>query len=1118
MTALTLDDKYTRLSGSVYLTGIQALVRLPLDQMRLDRANGLKTGCYITGYEGSPLGGYDLALARAGRFLREHNVHFQPGLNEDLAATAVFGAQIFEILGGRGKPKVDGVVGIWYGKGPGVDRSGDILRHANLCGSPGQSAALVLAGDDHPCKSSSIPHQSDISLYNVNIPLLFPGNTQEILDFGLYGIALSRFSGAWAGMKLLTQTCDGGGTAVVDQDRVRFRNPEGYRKHTDPRLVPGIALALEYETNVRRIPAVLEFAKLNPINRWHGARRARTGIATAGKYYYDLMQALRDAGIGESDLQALGIRIAKFGMTYPLEPGFAREFAEGLERIFVVEEKRSFLELQLREALYNWEHRPKIVGKQDDQGRQLLQPTAELDPDLIARALAHVFPDVEQFTRRNQKLDEIHRRPRELSLARTPNYCSGCPHNRSTLVLEGQVAGGGIGCHGMGFLLEDANRGYLFATHMGGEGAPWFGMSPFVERQHIFQNIGDGTLFHSGQLAIQAAVAAGVNITYKILYNGHVAMTGGQDAVGALNVPALTRKLDAEGVKRIIILTEDTGRYPDPGELARNAEVRDRMRLEETVRELEKTLGVTVLIYEQECAAEKRRARSRGKYQEPTRRLMIHEEVCEGCGDCVKQSNCMSLMPVATAQGEKMRIHQSSCNKDYTCALGDCPAFVEVELPRGAGVRKTAAALPDMSALPAPERSVKVGDGYRILAPGIGGTGVVTINALLATAAAMDGLEVLSLDQTGLAQKGGAVVSHLVVGDKRLAASARINAANADLILGFDLVGVMQPDNLKCAVAEKTAAVLNTRLTPTAEAVRKRLPMGDPAYQLARLEQYTLRGHNVYLDATELAERRFGTHMMANMILLGAAWQAGLVPVSLRSLTEAVRLNGVEVDQNMAAFAVGRDAYLHPPAEPERAPKPPMDYAAALTAYQNAAYAQRHANVVERVRRQRPELADLVALHLFRLMRIKDEYEVARLLTASGWKKEMDEQWTAVRSYSFLLHPPLLRRFGLKTKVRVGPESRWLLILLARMKNLRGTALDLFGHTRHRRMERELAGWYEQVVDKALACPDPHVARELCATPDLIRGYEHVKEQNVEKAKAAAEELLGRIALALHPA
>lgn len=1109
---MTLDDKYTQLSGSTYLTGIQALVRLPLDQMRLDRTSGLHTGCYITGYEGSPLGGYDFALARARRHLAELNIHFQPALNEDLAATAIFGSQIFDTLGAQGKPKVDGVVGIWYGKGPGVDRSGDILRHANLCGSPGKSAALLLAGDDHPCKSSSIPHQSDFSLYNVNIPILFPGNTQEILDFGLYAIALSRFSGAWCALKLLTQTCDGGGTVNVDLNRHRFQTPAGYSKHTDPRLVPGIALSLEYETNVRRIPAVLDFARLNPINRWHGARQARTGIATAGKYYYDLMQALADAGIGEAELDSLGIRIAKFGMTYPLEPGFVEQFAAGLERILVVEEKRSFLELQLRDALYNSPSRPTIIGKLDEAGEHLFKPIAELTPDLIIRALARVYPDVSQLARRARQLDEIHRRPKELTLARTPNYCSGCPHNRSTLVLEDQVAGGGIGCHGMGFLLEDANRGYRFATHMGGEGAPWFGMAPFVERDHIFQNIGDGTLFHSGQLAIQAAVAAGVNITYRILYNGHVAMTGGQDAVGALPIPALTRKLEAEGVRRTVILTEDVARYQDPSQLARNAEVRDRFRLEETLRELERTPGVTVLIYDQECAAEKRRARSRGRYAEPTRRLVIHEEVCEGCGHCVQESNCMSLTPVPTQQGEKMQIHQSSCNKDYTCALGDCPSFVAVDIRLGTGLRKPPPnALPDFSTLPEPTRRPSLAAGYRILAPGIGGTGVVTINALLATAATIDQLAVISLDQTGLAQKGGAVVSHLILSTEPLAASARINAGNANLILGFDLIGVLQPENLHCAAPDKTAAVVNTRLTPTAEAVRKRLPMGDPAHQLARLEQYTVRAHNVYLDASGIAERLFGSHMLANMVLLGAAWQAGLLPVTLASLQQAIRLNGVDVERNLAAFNTGRYYYLHPaPPPPPTEATTPLDYAAALTAYHSAAYARRHAGFVAMVNARRPELAPIVALHLFRLMRIKDEYEVARLLTAPEFRLRLTTEWEAVRSYSFLLHPPLLRRFGLKTKIRIGPKSRWLLTLLARLKRLRGTPLDLFGYTRHRRLERSLVDWYCQLVEQALLCPDAQIARQLCALPEMIRGYEHIKERSIERARAAATELLAR--------
>lgn len=1116
---MKLTDKYTQESGTVYLTGIQALVRLPLEQMRLDRRAGLNTGCYITGYEGSPLGGYDFALERAGRLLAEHNIHFRPGMNEDLAATAVFGSQIFGILGERGKAKVDGVVGIWYGKGPGVDRSGDVFRHANLSGSPGLCAAVVLAGDDHPCKSSSIPHQSDFSLYNANIPILFPGNTQEILDYGLYAIALSRFSGSWTSLKLLTQTCDGGGTAEMKASRAGYRIPGGYVKHTDPRLVPGIALQLEHEANVRRIQAVTEFLKANPINTLHGARRrARVGIATAGKYYYDVRQALADAGLDDAGLEREGIRIAKFAVTYPLEADFVREFAEGLETILVVEEKRAFLELQLREALYDSESRPRILGKKDAGGEALFRPTSELDADLITRGLARVLPDVEGIARRNRELDEIHRRAPAFAVLRTPAYCPGCPHNRSTLVLEGQVSGGGIGCHGMGFLMEDAGRGYSFATQMGGEGAPWFGMAPFVDRKHIFQNMGDGTYFHSGSLAIQAAVAAGVNITYRILYNGHVAMTGGQDAVGALPVPALTRKLEAEGVRRTVILAENPAAYGDPGELAANAEVRPRDELERTMRELEQVEGVTVLIYDQECAAEKRRKRTRGIYAEPSVRMMIHERVCEGCHDCVRQSNCVSLQPVATPFGEKIRIHQSSCNKDYTCALGDCPSFISVKLKPGTGRRKPAA-LPRAANLPEPARVAAIGEGgYRILSPGIGGTGVVTVNALLATAALMDGLSVISLDQTGLAQKGGAVVSHLVLSRRPLEASARVSAGNADLILGFDLLGVLNPENLRCAHPERTVAALNTHLTPTAESIRKRLPAGDPAHQLARIEQYTRRGYNVVVDASGAAERLFGSHMFANMVLLGAAWQAGAVPVTLSSLEQAIRLNGVDVERNLEAFQEGRRQYLEPgSSRPEAAPPPP-DYAAELTAYQNAAYAREFAAFVDEVRAARPDLADAVARNLYKLMAVKDEYEVARLLSDPSFYESLEREWDQIESITFHLHPPLLRRLGLRRKLKPGGWFRPFLGLLARAKFLRGTPFDLFGWSRHRRMERSLAGWYRELVREAMKCGDAAAAKELVEIPEMIRGYESVKEASIASAQQAAAAVLARVRASAVPA
>lgn len=1095
------------------MTGIQALVRLPMDQMRLDRRNGLNTGCYISGYEGSPLGGYDFALQRAERELKPLNVHFQPGLNEDLAATAIFGSQIFEVLGERGKAKVDGVVGIWYGKGPGVDRSGDILRHGNLSGSPGKCAALLLAGDDHPCKSSSIPHQSDFSLYNVNIPILYPGNSQEILDYGLYAIALSRYSGAWTSLKLLTQTCDGGGMVDIGVDRHRFVEPPGYSKHTDPRLVPGIALMLEHETNVRRIPAAIEFARANPgINRLEGAMEsAKIGIATAGKSYYDLRQTLADCGL---DPAAIGLRIAKFGMTYPLEPGFTAEFAKGLETVLVIEEKRSFLELQLREALYHTASRPRIVGKFDAEGQPLLQATAELEPDLILKALGRVLPPLPGLQARLDRLSEIHRRPREITVLRTPSYCSGCPHSRSTLMAPDQVVGGGIGCAGMGFLMEDAGRGYSFAAHMGSEGAPWFGMTPFVDREHIFQNMGDGTYFHSGSLALQAAVAAGVNITYKILYNGHVAMTGGQDAVGAIPVAALTRKLEAEGVKRIAIVAEDTARYKDPGELSRNTTVHEREELAAVQRELEKVRGVTALIYEQECAAEKRRLRSRGKYTEPAVRLVINEEVCEGCGDCVKQSNCPSLHPVETALGEKMSIHQASCNKDYACALGDCPSFVTVKLKPGTGLRKpTLASLPaGLDDIPEPARAAEIGaGGYRILSPGIGGTGVVTVNAILAAAAAMDGLEVLSLDQTGLAQKGGAVVSHLTLAKGPIAASARLNAGNADLLLGYDLLGVMAVDNLKTAHPERTAAVVNTHLTPTAESVRKRLPLGDAAHQLGRIEQFTVRDRNRYLDASGLSERYFGTHILTNMILLGAAWQAGLVPVSRASLEAAIRLNGADVERNLKAFALGR----RPPVEQNRRAAfetKTLDYVAALTAYQSAAYAGQFQEVVERVRARRPELAAAVGKHLYRLMAVKDEYEVARLLTRPEFEHQIWNQWEAVESIGYNLHPPLLRAWGLKGKLKLGGWFKWPLKALAAMKPLRGTPLDPFSYGAHRRRERALPVWYREIVEAAIATEDGELARQLVELPASIRGYESIKDASITAIKAQAGELLRRAA------
>lgn len=1095
---MKLSDKYTLEQGRVYLTGIQALVRLPIDQMRRDRRAGLNTGSFISGYEGSPLGGYDMALARTHKLLDEFNIHFQPGVNEDLAATSVMGSQIYDVIG---KSKVEGVVGIWYGKGPGVDRSGDIFRHANLAGTGKNCAAIALCGDDHISKSSTIPHQSDFSLLNFGIPFLYPGNIQEIIDYGLLAIALSRFSGAWIGMKMVTDICDGGGTIQVDPQSPVIRIPEGYQKYHDARIVAPISLALEHEVNVRRLEAARQFARLNELNHWRGS--GKIGILSAGKPYYDLLQALRDLRVND------GIRIGKVGMPFPLEPQFVRDFADGLDTLLVVEEKRSFLEMQVREILYDLPNRPEVLGKSH------FPPTGELDPDKIGLVLAGVLKLQSQ---RLFALDQSKSQPRELLPQRAAAFCSGCPHNRSTLLLEGQIAGGGIGCHTMAMRLGDPNRTFFFMTQMGGEGTPWIGMAPFVNHGHIFQNIGDGTLFHSGYLAIEACVAAGVNVTYKILYNGHVAMTGGQSAVGALPIPQLTRKLQAEGVKKTVVLAEDPSKYTDTTEFAENVQLRSRDDLPGTMRELEKIPGVTVIIYDQECAAEKRRKRSRGLMEEPTMRLVIHPEVCEGCGDCVKQSNCMSLQPAPTELGQKMRIHQSSCNKDYTCGMGDCPSFLSVRIKPGTGLKKkTLPQLPPAD-VPPPRNPVRAGEGYRIIAPGIGGTGVITISALLATAGWIDGLNVATLDQTGTAQKGGAVVAHLLFSEQPIQAPAKVNAANADLILGFDLMGVATPDHLNTASPDRTVAVINTGLFPTIDNIRSRTPITGPGRMIDLVNAVTIRGRNLFVDGSRLAEGLFGTHMAVNIFLTGVAFQGGLIPISLEALDQAIELNGVEAPKNRQAFAWGRKYYedaawveqeLARQLQPESKSPVEFDRVAELRSYQNEAYGREYAGFLAKV--EPAELRDVVAKYLYKLMAYKDEYEVARLLTKPAFEDTVREMWEAPESVSYNLHPPLLRRFGLKKKLRLGPWFRAPLVALRSLKGLRGTAFDVFGYAAHRREERELIAWYRALIEQVAATVSAENlprALEIAALPDQIRGYESIKTQNIARVKQDALEKL----------
>ncbi|MCB9383463.1 MAG: indolepyruvate ferredoxin oxidoreductase family protein [Bryobacterales bacterium] len=1127
----SLDDKYVLEAGSAYMTGIQALVRLPLEQMRQDRRAGRRTGCFISGYEGSPLGGYDLALERIGGLLADHNVRFVPGLNEDIAATSVQGAQMLETLP---EPKVEGVVGIWYGKGPGVDRSGDALRHANLAGASRFGGALALAGDDHVSKSSTIPHQSELSLYNLGIPVLAPGSPQEILDFGLYGIALSRYSGLWCALKLATDVCDGGGLVEFAPDRWPVIEPpsDGGERRMHPLLIVPVSLEAERDLYSTRLEAARRFARANGLNRIVARHLGdRIGIVASGKAYHDLRTALRNMALDDEALAQAGVRILKLGMTFPVEPEIVQEFLPRLETLLVVEEKRSFVELQLREMLYDSPQRPAIYGKRGPRGEELLPTHGELDAEILARALASFLIDAPGVAARLARLDAIESATSETSAqspARRATYCSGCPHNRSTLLLEGQVAGGGIGCHGMAAGLAEAHRGIAWLAHMGSEGGHWIGMAPFSGQKHLFQNLGDGTYFHSGRQGVLAAAQSGANITFKILHNGVVAMTGGQDAAGSVGIPAMTRQLEADGIRKTVILTDDLAKYHDRSGLAKNVTLRPREHLEDVLRELEQQPGATVMLYDQMCAAEKRRRRSRGILPKPETRVMIHERVCEGCGDCVRQSNCVSLQPVETEYGPKTRIHQSSCNVDASCILGECPSFVTVSIEPGSGLkRRPLPQLPETAAPAPPKR--EWAEPYHILMPGIGGTGVVTINALLATAATIDGLHATTLDQTGLAQKGGAVVAHLTLSRSPLETANRVSYGAADLLLGFDVVGAASPKNLVRASDDRTVAVVNLHQTPTGDSVRQGLTVLSPESEFRRrINRFTRAEENVFLDASRIVERVFGSHLQTNIFLLGVAWQKGLIPVSLEALEQAVRLNGVAVEGNLKAFLWGRlfaeqpnEVLRHVEAErPEQAmtlEELIEDRVRELRLYQDEAYAQRYRARVERVRdaeRQAAKgeaLTRAVAENLYKLMAYKDEYEVARLLSDPEFERRVSETFERPRGVAYHLHPPLLRHFGVKRKIKLGAWAKPLLRLLASFKALRGTAYDPFRRMASRRLERELVPWYEDLVDRlvqSLSATTLADAVELAQAPQQIRGYEAVKEEAAAKVRAWVDERL----------
>ena len=1158
---VSLDDRYALERGRVLMTGIQALVRLPMLQRQRDLAVGLNTAGFISGYRGSPLGGLDQALWRARKFLEKSGIVFQPGINEDLAATAVWGSQQVGLFPGA---KHDGVFALWYGKGPGVDRSLDVLKHGNHAGTSKHGGVLVAAGDDHAAKSSTLPHQSDHVFAAAVIPVLNPSGVQDYLDLGIHGWAMSRYSGCWVAFKAVTDTVES--TAVVDVDphRVEVAIPENFVMPPGGLSIrwPDPPLAQEARMQEHKAYAALAYARANRLNYIViDSPRPRLGIITAGKSYLDVRQALDDLGIDETLAAEIGLRVMKCGMTWPLESDGTRHFAEGLEEILVVEEKRQHIEYQLKEELYNWSEavRPRVIGKFDEkgewslpQGGWLLPAASELTPAAIARAIAdriarfHTSAKIEQRLRFIADKEAALARQR-LAITRVPHYCSGCPHNTSTRVPEGSRALAGIGCHYMAtWIYPTATQTF---SQMGGEGVAWIGQAPFTETPHVFANLGDGTYFHSGILAIRAAAAAGVTITYKILYNDAVAMTGGQPLEGSLTVAQLVGQLAAEGLERIEVVA-DLAEAKNIGGLPAGVRVRPRKELEAIQRSLRETKGTTALIYVQTCAAEKRRRRKRGSLEDPARRVVINDMVCEGCGDCSNKSNCVSVLPVVTEWGTKREIDQSNCNKDYSCINGFCPSFVTVE---GGTLRKgkALAGTGDLPPLPTPDLP-GLAEPWGILITGIGGTGVVTIGAILCMAAHLEGKGVTALDMAGLAQKGGSVWSHVrIAGDPGQLWAPRIAAGEADAVIGCDIVVTVGDESLAKMQQGRTRAVVNSDASVTSEFVRTVAEQArtgdlqryrDPEFPTQAMEEQIVDAVGLdaawFLDASRLATTLMGDAIATNMFMLGCAWQRGLVPLSEEAILRAIELNGAAVGLNRAAFQWGRRAAadlaaLEGIATPQGAVPDNRRLSANLdeliarrvaylTAYQDAAYAERYRAMVERVRKAEAErvpdseaLTQAVARNLHKLMAYKDEYEVARLYTDTGFLERVAGMFEGDWKLTFHLAPPLIAG---PDPVTGEPEKRaygqWMLRafrLLARLKGLRGTWLDPFGRTVDRRLERQLIVDYEAVVAEllgGLSVANHATAVELAAIPDRIRGFGPVKERFLRHAKLREAELL----------
>ena len=1138
-----LKDKFKLEEGTAYMSGLQALARIPIVQRRRDIASGLNTAGFISGYRGSPLGGLDMEISRAQTFLDQLDVTFKPGVNEDMAATAVWGTQQVNLLPGS---KYDGVFGIWYGKSPGVDRSMDAIRHANAYGTAPKGGVLALFGDDHGAKSSTLPCQSDHVLYAAMVPQLYPYSVQEFVEYGLLGIEMSRYSGCWVGLKLTSESVETSGTVdlnrenrlILHPDSEEFEMPPGglhIRMNDTPQNV-------DWRLQNYKLFACHAFARKNNIDRVvMDSPMPRFGIITSGKSYGDVRQALIELGITDEVARDIGIRLYKVGMTWPLEPQGVQEFVDGLEEILIVEEKRELIEYQLKQQIYNWDagRRPVVVGKYDENHERLLP----LENDMSVGMVAHVLAQRLKRFYHNEQVDkalqfyagyEDRMQQYDPPSLRRPYYCSGCPHNTSTKTPDGSFSMVGIGCH---YMVQWMDRNSGLCTHMGGEGVPWVGTAPYTEREHIFANLGDGTYFHSGTLAIRQAVASGVNITYKILYNDAVAMTGGQPVDGPMPVSRVAQQVEAEGVAKTWILSENPEAYDNDKDVPANVPVLHRDYIDNIMKEAREIKGTSVIIYDQTCAAEKRRRRKRGLYPDPPKRAFINKDVCEGCGDCSVQSNCVAVQPKETEYGRKRKINQSLCNKDFSCLKGFCPSFVTVH---GADLVKTSVDDSDVifDSLRDPHVP-EIEDDYNIMVTGIGGTGVLTIGALMGMAAHLEGKRVAILDQAGLAQKGGEVLSHVrLSNDQEKLRTAHIIAGGADLLMACDKVAAVGKGAHETLNKNRTKAVVNTHYTPVADFVIDNSIDFHERQIRENLMKNTVSEHQYFVEATSTASALIGDEIATNILMLGYAWQKGLIPLHKESIFKAIELNGVAVDSNKRAFNFGRLAAQDinkveemvrdvrgETAEPSIAKtldekiEKRMEY---LTDYQNDGYARKYKDLIDivrdkeqTVRSDSEALTEAAALSYHKLLAYKDEYEVARLFTNGNFMKDLKRTFTGKYKIKFHMAPPIMETqdpaTGRPKKREFGPWMLSALSLLARFKFLRGTPFDPFGYHADRRQERALIKEYEELVRlvlKGLEKDNLDLAVEILSLPLDIKGFGPVKEQNIEIYKQRKKDML----------